>query len=119
MSQNVAMEILSQVCQQFNIPAHTKDDLSIFKDRAEGVSTEKPSTFYHEITTFPLQTSSKLFLEKIIEAQPSRFRGATRKIPAKKSTRKFLVKADVQLQDPNHLKNIPQVFRSWCNSGYQ
>jgi hypothetical protein len=80
MSEEVAMKIPDEVCKHLNAPTLTRNDLedtiSSFKDRAEKQATESLQSFCHEITTFPLQTSNTLFLEKVTEAQHARFRGA-------------------------------------------
>jgi hypothetical protein len=117
MSQDVAMEILGEVCEHFSVPTHTKNDLedviASLKNHAEREATERLSTFCHEITTFPLQTSNKLFLEKITEAQHSRFRGALERYQKKHPPDNFLLQL-MQGQDPSNLKTIPQVFGSWA-----
>lgn len=116
MSEGVAMKILAEVCEHLNAPALTKSDLqdviSSFKDHAEKQATERLRTFCHEITTFPLQTSNKLFLEKVTEAQHARFRGALERYRKTNPPENFLLKLMVST-DPSNLKTIPQVFGSW------
>ncbi|CZR66635.1 uncharacterized protein PAC_16536 [Phialocephala subalpina] len=117
MSENVAMKILAEVCKHLNAPAFTRNDLedaiSSFKDRAEKQAIERLQTLCHEITTFPLQTSNKLFLEKVTEAQHARFRGALERYRKTNPPENFLLKLMVS-PDPSNLKTIPQVFGSWA-----
>jgi hypothetical protein len=116
MSQDVAMEILGEVCKQFSVPTHTKNDLedviASFKDQAEREAIQKFRTYCQEITTFPLQTSNRSFLEKVTEAQHARFRGALERYQQTNPPNNFLLTL-MQSQDPDNLKTIPQVFGSW------
>jgi hypothetical protein len=117
MSQDVAMEILAEVCKTFKVPTRTKNDLedviSGFKDHAEREATERLRTFCLEITTFPLQTSNKLFLKKITEAQHARFRGALERYRKTNPPDNFLLNL-MTGRDPANLLTIPQVFGSWA-----
>jgi hypothetical protein len=117
MSQEVAMEILDEVCKTLSVPIRTKNELedviSGFKNEAEREATGRLRTFCQEITTFPLQTSNKLFLEKVTEAQHARFRGALERYRKTNPPDKFLLSLMVS-SDPANLETIPQVFGSWA-----
>jgi hypothetical protein len=116
-SEEVAMKILAEVCKHLNAPAFTRENLedaiSSFKDHAEKQAVERLRTLCHEITTFPLQTSNKGFLEKVTEAQHARFRGALERYQKTNPPENFLLKLMVNT-DPVNLKTIPQVFGSWA-----
>ena len=117
MSENVAMKILAEVCKHLNAPAFTRNDLedviSSFKVHAEKQAIERLRTFCQEITSFPLQTSNTLFLEKVTQAQHARFRGALERYRKTNPADNFLLKL-MASQDPVNLKTIPQVFGSWA-----
>lgn len=117
MSEKVAMKILAEVCKHLSAPALTRNDLedaiSSFKDHAEKQATETLQKFCRDITDFPLQTSNKLFLEKVTEAQHARFRGALERYRKTNPPDNFLLKLMVST-DPGNLKTIPQVFGSWA-----
>jgi uncharacterized protein (UPF0147 family) len=117
MSENVAMKILAEVCKHLNAPAFTRNDLedviSSFKVHAEKQAIERLRTFCQEITTFPLQTSNTLFLEKVTQAQHARFRGALERYRKTNPADNFLLKL-MASPDPSILKTIPQVFGSWA-----
>ncbi|KAE9365430.1 P-loop containing nucleoside triphosphate hydrolase protein [Stipitochalara longipes BDJ] len=117
MSEVVAARILTEVCENFKAPVHTKNDLrdliAAFKEQAESEATERLRTLCHEITTFPLQTTNEQFLQKVTKAQHARFRGALERYRKINPPGNFLLKL-MASSDPDNLKTIPQVFGSWA-----
>jgi hypothetical protein len=117
MSEKVSLKILDEVCRQVNAPSFTRNELedaiASFRDDAEKRALEKLQTLCHDITTFPLQTSNKLFLEKVTEAQHARFKGALERYRKTIPPENFLLQL-MASADPNNLKAIPQVFGSWA-----
>ncbi|RDL36733.1 Uncharacterized protein BP5553_06085 [Venustampulla echinocandica] len=116
MSQDVASMILDQVCAELGVPSHTANDLgdiiSGFKDDAEQRATLELHTFCHEITTFPLQTSNPLYLEKVTKAQHLRFQGALERYRTTNPVEKFITTL-LNDNNPQYLPTIPQHYKSW------